>query len=175
MKSSGAKAAQNCPRTLHWARLVQGALLVYLALTGCASYKAARPTYVCGTMVASGGPGVAIIDAWPDSFGDEPSAVPTGPLDARAWSLVRVSNSCKTGATVTLPSGGGFRLAPVARAKDGRPVVFGVQLTSDRPAEDVPLTVSNGHAVRVVHMLAYYAGPAGDGVFSSPAPARSSS
>ena len=157
--------------------LVAAGTFVGLAVAGCASYKAARPTYVCGTMVASGGPGVGIIDAWADSSVDEPSAVPTGtgPLNAHGWMLVRVSNSCTTGATVTLPSGGDFRLTPVARAKDGRPVVFGVQLTSDRPAEDVPVTVSNGHAIRVVHMLAYYAGPAGDGVFSSPAPARSSS
>ena len=68
-----------------------------------------------------------------------------------------------------LQPAGAVRMDPVARAKDGQPVVFGVARTAAGPPLIVTITVTKGRAVRTVHMLTYYPGPGQ--VVSSPAPA----
>ena len=140
------------------------------AVSGCTSYKAARPVAVCGTTVDPGGPGIAIFDVWPPQLSASGSPTPSGiPIDALEFQLIRVSDSCKTGAAVALQPAGAVRMDPVARAKDGQPVVFGVARTAAGPPLTVTITVTKGRAVRTVHMLAYYPGPGQ--VASSPVPA----
>lgn len=146
---------------------VAAALVVgCLWASGCASYKAARPTVVCGTTVGSGGPGVLVLDVWAP-----PASPPGAPApqslseDVSAGVLVRVSDSCKTGAGVRFPSAGPAVMDPVARAKDGRLVVFGV---ASRPGEGaVSVTVTKGRDVRILHMLTFPA-PAGSAGSRSP-------
>jgi hypothetical protein len=154
-------------------RVVAGALCVVAmcsAASGCASYKAARPVAVCGTTVDPGGPGIAILDVWAPPLSASGSTVPAGAvIDAEDYGLVRVSDSCKTGAAIALQPADDVRMEPVARAKDGQPVVFGVARTGAGPAILVTITVTRGESVRTVHMLAYYPPPGQ--VESSSAPA----
>jgi hypothetical protein len=140
------------------------------AASGCASYKAAPPVVVCGTTVGGGGAGVAVLDVWLPQLSASGSPIPTGaPIDAEEFLLIRVSDSCKTGAAVALQPADKVRMDPVARAKDGQPVVFGVARTTAGPTLPVTITVTRGRSVRTVHMLAYYTPPGG--FISSPAPA----
>jgi len=154
--------------------MVAGTLCVVsmcAAASGCASYKAARPVAVCGTIVGSGGPGVSILDVWLPRFSASGSPIPTSaPIDAEETQLIRVSTSCKTGSAVALQPADKVRMDPVARAKDGQPVVFGVARTAAGPPLTVTITVTKGGSVRTAHMTAYYPGPGQ--VVSSPAPAR---
>lgn len=144
-------------------RVASALALGCLLLSGCASYKAARPTVVCGTTVGFGGPGVEVLDVWAS-----PASPPGAPAplslseDVAAGVLVRVSDSCKTGAAVTFPSAGPAVMDPVARARDGRPVVFGVASRPGEGAVSVTVTVTKGRGVRILHMLTF------------PAPAASS-
>ena len=154
--------------------MVAGTLCVVsmcAAASGCTSYKAARPVAVCGTTVDPGGAGVAILDVWLPQLSASGSPLPTGtPIDAEMYFLIRVSESCKTGAAVALQPADKVRMDPVARAKDGQPVVFGVARTAAGPPLPVTITVTRGRSVRTVHMLARYTPPGG--FLSSPAPAR---
>lgn len=138
------------------------------SMDGCASYKAARPVAVCGTTVDPGGPGIAVLDVW----GPPPASASTPPsgtaIASEDFGLVRVSDNCTKGAAVALQPADEVRMDPVARAKDGQPVVFGVVRTTAGPPLTVTLTVSRGGHVRTIHLLAYYPGP-GE-VVSSPAP-----
>ena len=144
---------------------------MFAAASSCASYKAARPAAVCGTIVDPGGSGIAILDVWAPPLPGSGSPTPSGAaIDAEIFQLVRVSDSCKTGAAVAWQPADNVRLDPVALAKDGQPVVFGVARTTPGPTLAVTITVTRGSSVRTVHMLAYYPGPGH--VASSSAPAR---
>lgn len=97
------------------------------------------------------------------------SAPPTGaPIDGAYYSLVRVSDNCTRGAAVAWQPADMVRMDPVARAKDGQPVVFGVARKTAGPPLTVTLTIRKGGSVRTLHMLAYY--PGTGQVVSSPAP-----
>lgn len=139
------------------------------AVSGCASYKAAHPVAVCGTTVAPGGPGIAILDVWAPPLSASGSPLPTdAAIDGEGFGLVRVSDNCTTGAAVVLQPADKVRMDPMARAKNGQPVVFGVVRTTAGPPLTVTLTVTSGRSVRTIHTLAYYPGPGQ--VASSPAP-----
>src|SRR5450631_1699343 len=87
------------------------------------------------------------------------SPIPTSaPIDAEETQLIRVSTSCKTGSAVALQPADKVRMDPVARAKDGQPVVFGVARTAAGPPLTVTITVTKGGSVRTAHMTAYYPG-----------------
>jgi len=153
--------------------VLAGALVsMFAAASGCASYKAAPPVAVCGTIVDPGGPGVAIVDVWAPQLSPSGSPLPSGAaIDAIGDGLLRVSDNCTTGAVVTWRPAAKVRMDPVARAKDGLPVVFGVARTAAGPPLSVTITVTRGGSVRTAHMLAYY--PGLGQVVSSPPPAGS--
>jgi hypothetical protein len=69
---------------------------------------------------------------------------------------------------VTLQPAGQVKLDPVARAKDGLPVVFGIARISAGPALRTTVTIAKGNHTKTVYMLADY--PAVGEVATSPVP-----
>lgn len=99
--------------------LALGAFCVCAA--GCTETHGGRPTVMCGTMVNPGGPGAFIVDEVPT---DSPSAG-SSTVRVDANTLILVATGCGTGADVTF-SRPDVTMGPVAYAKDGKPVIFGL-------------------------------------------------
>lgn len=115
-----------------------GVIAVLAGLCGCTTHTHPNGLRVCGVRIPTGAmmPSVQALRA-PET-GRRPPAMPTRPAlppstptpDYRTARYVRVSDGCDAGATVTVTPVTGAATVIVVRARDGRPVVVGLQLTS---------------------------------------------
>lgn len=127
-------------------RLLLPVMATCLCAAACTSWKAARPTVVCGTTVSGGGAGVILA---------EPAELVASvksehrPYQFFPGTLIRVSDSCREGATVTIDPPGLVTITPLALAKDGRPVV--IDLAAQKSV-NVTMTVHAGGSASQVRM-----------------------
>jgi len=119
-------------------RFVIAALCV--SIVGCSESHGARPIVMCGATLSPGGLSAPLIlDEVPT---DSPqTGTPT--LTADTGTLIEVSQSCARGAAVAF-SPAAVTLGPVAYAKDGKLVMFGVSPKS-APRDVVMTVTSHGH------------------------------
>jgi len=149
---------------LRRARLLLAVMIACLYSGACASWKAARPTVICGTTVSSGGSGVIV--ARPVELVASVKSDGGRPYQFFPSTLILVSDSCRKGATVTIDPPGGVTITPLALAKDGRPVVVGL---SAQQSVNVTMTVAAGGSVSQVRMTVI-AFPVPSSVYSSTSP-----
>ncbi len=110
---------------------------------------------MCGTMVNPGGPGAFIVDEVPT---DSPSAG-SSTVRVDANTLILVATGCGTGADVTF-SRPDVTMGPVAYAKDGKPVIFG--LSSAISPQDVVMTVTAHRHTRTIRLSVVGSSTVGD-------------
>ncbi len=115
-------------------------------MMGCSDSHGAAPIVMCGTTLSPGGLSAPVIqDAIPTDSPQPGSSTPT----AGPGTLIQVSRSCTTGADVAF-SPAAVTLGPVAYAKDGKPVMFGVA-PKNAPTDVIMTVTAHGHA-RTIHL-----------------------